>query len=447
MYCKKCGAKFPDVYVYCPECGEEAHVLSQEDLLEEDILEGFIDDEDTPVQEGLVRRITPYEDKTREVVRKKKEEARNRKLKKTLLVLFIIIAIIAAAGTSYVSYSRNHSVEYQMTKAQNAYDTKDYVTAREALDKVLSLDENNVDALLLAGRIDAVMKNYEQAETLLKKAISLDPMNKDAYTALISVYDKQGQRAKILELMETTHNQEIRALFADYAVPVPVIEPEGGTFDDDQSVSITAENDKLKIYYTLDGTQPDQNSTLYTEPVLLEGQKDYVLTAVCLDEEGFYSDPVEASYRIHYNTPAMPSVSPDGGQYTSPVRITVTAPEGTTVYYTWNGSEPDESCSACDGTLTVPEGNNILSLVAIDKHGMKSGVLKCNYIYYPQVRETDRSEQESSDGSAEQQTEHTQTEDIQGTSDISGSEGSGQANETNESGETGESNGVEGDRA
>lgn len=47
-------------------------------------------------------------------------------------------------------------------------------------------------------------------------------------------------------------------------VSKPVFSPEGGTFDAAQSVTISCDTDEAKIYYTLDGTEPTDQSTEYT---------------------------------------------------------------------------------------------------------------------------------------------------------------------------------------
>ncbi len=45
----------------------------------------------------------------------------------------------------------------------------------------------------------------------------------------------------------------------------PVISPAGGVFDEAQTITITCETDGAQIYYTLDGSDPDQTSSLYTQ--------------------------------------------------------------------------------------------------------------------------------------------------------------------------------------
>ncbi|MHB9055409.1 MAG: glycosyl hydrolase family 95 catalytic domain-containing protein [Paludibacteraceae bacterium] len=51
------------------------------------------------------------------------------------------------------------------------------------------------------------------------------------------------------------------------ACETPVFNPAGGKYTTEQSVTITSATEGASIYYTMDGTTPDENSTLYTAPI------------------------------------------------------------------------------------------------------------------------------------------------------------------------------------
>lgn len=53
------------------------------------------------------------------------------------------------------------------------------------------------------------------------------------------------------------------------AVEAPVFDPAGGTYTEDQTVTITTATDGATIYYTIDGTDPTTESTQYTEAVVI----------------------------------------------------------------------------------------------------------------------------------------------------------------------------------
>ena len=72
------------------------------------------------------------------------------------------------------------------------------------------------------------------------------------------------------------------------------------------------------------------------------------------------------------------------GSFTMPTTITINVPEGCEVYYTWDGSKPTTASTRYTGPIDVIEGNNILSVILVDKHGKTSDVLQCNYKYIPE---------------------------------------------------------------
>lgn len=53
------------------------------------------------------------------------------------------------------------------------------------------------------------------------------------------------------------------------AAAAPLLEPAPGQYNDPQTISLSSSNSNAKIYYTLDGSIPDENAQLYTTPVLL----------------------------------------------------------------------------------------------------------------------------------------------------------------------------------
>ena len=54
-----------------------------------------------------------------------------------------------------------------------------------------------------------------------------------------------------------------------YVCSTPTITPAGGTYYEEQEVTITCGTADATIYYTLDGSDPTENSTVYTEPFAL----------------------------------------------------------------------------------------------------------------------------------------------------------------------------------
>ena len=69
-------------------------------------------------------------------------------------------------------------------------------------------------------------------------------------------------------------NEYSRQVFSTYHIEIappdgPVASPEPGIYGEETYVTLTAADEDLLIYYTMDGTDPTDESTLYTEPILL----------------------------------------------------------------------------------------------------------------------------------------------------------------------------------
>ncbi len=376
MECPNCGANVPDGLVYCPKCGEEVQIISAVDDLEDEILRELVDDNN---------HGKPRENVTAGAAKENNriKESRSRQLWLRILVIVVIAAAAAVIGV--FGYTRSQSPERLLARAQAKYEQSDYERAWELLDKLLEKDAGNMDAMILAGQVYAAASDYENAESMFLRAIAFDPASADAYEGLLRVYDAQGMRDEILALKKTVTDEKILALFDDFVTPEPEILVQSGTFDDYFTVGINAPKNSLTVYYTLDGTVPTRNSMLYVSPVEISDQGLTTLTAVCMDEDGNYSEPVSAEYLVELTPPDMPVATPDGGEFSTQETVTVTAPDDTDVYYTWDNSEPDINSDLYTEPIYIPEGNHVLSLVAVDSRGIYSNVLKCNFIYYPQT--------------------------------------------------------------
>ena len=376
MKCAKCGAEIRTGCVYCSVCGQEAQIVTELNVLEDDLLRSMLEESKKKEEEkkSMPKEPVPKEHRTPE---------KRKKSNRSWIVTVIILAAVCLVAFGLAKYRRDHSVDYLMEKAQTAYSEKEYQTSLDYLDRVLHLESQNETAVLLKGEICALMKDGDQAETLFLQAIKNNTSCERAYKDLLSLYDEQGAYQKITALYAGVTDDQILQLFQDFIVLSPEIDRESGTYEEFFEVQLVS-SQQAEIYYTLDGTTPTRESLKYDGPIEIKEQGEIVLTAVCLDKKGNYSEPVTAEYKIQLRKPDMPSVSPDGGQFTEAEKITVNVPEGTTVYYTWGGRTPGTNSRKYTEPLAMPEGNNILSLIAVDQYGMKSDVLKCNYIYYPE---------------------------------------------------------------
>lgn len=166
---------------------------------------------------------------------------------------------------------------------------------------------------------------------------------------LAFAYTSTAEMAGIWEV----RNLNVKAVTdkAPVVIEAPVFTPEAGTFMDKVSVSIAAA-EGLKIYYTLDGTEPTTASTLYE--AAFELTKTTTVLAIAVDAEGNASSVAKAQYTIKA-TPVAPQFGAlfnfnenkwglpvSSSEETFPVTevkegdVTLTFTDGTTPTRLWN---------------------------------------------------------------------------------------------------------------
>ena len=67
-----------------------------------------------------------------------------------------------------------------------------------------------------------------------------------------------------------TENCPVVRIPGESILVVPAINAESNTFFDSLTVTMTHPIEGTQVYYTLDGTDPNENSLLYSEPIVLK---------------------------------------------------------------------------------------------------------------------------------------------------------------------------------
>lgn len=377
MKCANCGAELKVGCIYCSVCGHEAQIVPDYSVLEDDWLRSMIEDEKAK-QSPSEKKPSGSKLKPKPVKKKPKKKSQT-----PLIVGFVVLCLVVGLGIFLgVRSYRNNSFDYQYTQGLLKKQTKDYTAAVEYLNRALELEEDSTDVMFELAEIYQVKKNEKQLERILLRIVKQDSDNRTAYEMLIQLYDSQKKYNAILKLYEEKKDTSLAGLFDPYLVSEPQFSLASGSYDEDQELRLTAEED-CTVYYTLDGSDPLTNGKIYTQPLKLTEGETFILAAA-KDSRGLTSEVAEAEYEISYPAPDVPSVLPPSGTYVEPQTIRVLIPPDCNVYYTWDGTVPTAESLRYDAPLEMPEGNNIFSLIAINSRGLTSRVVKYNYIYQPQ---------------------------------------------------------------
>ena len=381
MKCANCGSEIKLGSVYCASCGKEAFIVPDYnpaedevflDLGEDDGVSGESQPDETPEK--------PDEPKNETVQAEKKPR---KKLKKSNIFALVAIASVIILIVGVVAVRRSTSYEYQYDKAYSYFEKAEYENAKTYVNRCINLDDTRTDSYILLAKIYFAEENDDEAVAALGQALELDPECDEAYEMLLSHYEESKDYESIIGLRDSVSDEIREKYFSDYIIAAPTADTESGSFGDDITVKLSA-GSKYDIYYTVDGSDPVKDGIKYDDyygVTITEGST--TLKAVAIDSRGVYSDTAEYEYVVEYEALDMPTVSPDGGTFTSQSYVTITVPAGCTAYYNWSNTTPTTSSNVYSSPIAIPEGNNVLSVVLVDSHGLYSAIYRGNFVYYP----------------------------------------------------------------
>jgi len=126
------------------------------------------------------------------------------------------------------------------------------------------------------------------------------------------------------------------------AAATPTFSPASGTYNSDQSVTISSATAGATIYYTTDGGTPTTSSTPYSAPISVAGHETSTTIKALAIASGYSTSGVgSGTYTISYPAAATPTFSPASGTYSSDQSVTIScATSGATIYFTTGGATP-----------------------------------------------------------------------------------------------------------
>ena len=136
-------------------------------------------------------------------------------------------------------------------------------------------------------------------------------------------------------------------------VDTPVISPDGGTFIDPIEVSITSATG-ASIYFTLDGSEPTEASTLYSSPFVLS---DTTMVKARAFLSGYLPSNTATAAFTKTVPPQLdtPVINPSGGTFFDSATVSISAAEGVSVRYTLDESEPMETSMLYESPIVLAE--------------------------------------------------------------------------------------------
>ena len=322
MKCRNCGADLEEGTLFCPVCGKEVQWVPEYNTLETLIKQREIEEQEKKRREMEAR-------KEREKEERKAEQERKKKRHKRRLIIGTIGAVIVlgAAAFLFVYQAQTNSFSYQMDQAETAYGQGDYESALSYVGRARELEPDNEQVQILEARIYVKDNNLSAAESILNSVIEADPENTTAYGELLRLYEQQEKYTEIRDLMDSA-SDDMREIYHNYVCTLPEISQKGGSFTETVRIEFTDVPAGTEIYYTLDGSDPDQNSEKYQDPVELTEEGTTTFKYIAYNQKSIPSDIGEEEYVIRFDAPDRPLIAPVSGKYDYQENIIVTVPEG-----------------------------------------------------------------------------------------------------------------------
>lgn len=185
--------------------------------------------------------------------------------------------------------------------------------------------------------------------------------NGTAYSSSISVTSTQTLKAiAILSGWSDSGVVESTYTITIPATATPSLSIAAGNYSYSPSVSISCATSGALIYYTTDGTTPDNTKSLYSSAISVSSSM--TLKAIAIASGYTISPVISATYTL---SPATPTISPPGGSFERSRLVTLTtSTSGANIYYTTDGSTPTTGSSLYAGPFLLSQSATVRAMAS-----------------------------------------------------------------------------------
>ncbi len=303
MRCPYCSAELEVGSIYCKVCGKELQIVPDYDPLDELVIESTT----SPVKKNEKVNIQPSEKTVPEKTATKRRGLSS--VPKFVWLLGLIFLGFLTFLLSYFSMSREHNYAYQLRKGQELMEDEAYEEAISYLKQAYSLqgrmEGSDVTPLRLLAEAYSKTGDAEMASACMEDAIKIEEAARGDHYALEALYlqymellNETRQTQKVAEVIEACAYEEIQKALRPYQIEKPFCDLPEGEYGYYITLELSAPYGS--IYYTLDGTEPTEESERYETPIRLE-EGETLLSAVAVNKKGMVSDKLVLVYKLNFD--------------------------------------------------------------------------------------------------------------------------------------------------
>lgn len=300
-----------------------------------------------------------------------------------VIIAVLLIGIIVSVSIFISGQVKKNSFEYKYEHAKLAFEQGDYAHAVSYMESAANMHSD--DLTVQYELAEYYTKNNQKQNAVLTYRNIIRDFDTDvlvAYTKLFAIYEEMGDFDSINNVLAECDDPSIINQFQQYLADAPQFSVTPGAYDDPVYLIITG-NPTGKIYYTTDGSTPDNESMEYTSPLYFE-KGAFHIKAIYINSFGLMSEIAEGDYSINVAVPDPPTVNLESGEFEAPEMIVVEdIPEDCVVYYTTDGSLPTKDSNVYKNPILMPIGSSTLQFVTYNFDDVPSEPTIRDFLYLP----------------------------------------------------------------
>ena len=216
-------------------------------------------------------------------------------IKRIFITLLVLALLLGATGAVWHYFLKDGSTFVMLAERFESAGRQTW--AERCYRWAWSRERGNLSIPLALADSYARSGNYTKCEAVIWEAIERTPGQTELYMTLSRIYVEQDKLLDAARLEEQIKHPDAKAAFHAVRPAAPEIQPAGGEYDTDCTVSLSYQDGTA--YWTLTGEYPTVAENLYTAPVCLTGQAVSVV-ALTVSDEGLVSETATADYIVGF---------------------------------------------------------------------------------------------------------------------------------------------------
>lgn len=219
-----------------------------------------------------------------------------------VIVLPLVLILCGAVITGVIYIDRMRQARSYVEEGDRYLADLNYEQAIICYQQAINIDQNNRGANLGIAECYEVGGQNIYAESIYRSMLEHDPKDGDVYPKLAELLLRLGKPDEVKDLIAQAagyirNDETIDGWYLMTHPTAPAMDQKQGDFDTRIQVALTADEGDI-IYYTTDGSDPTEDSNLYTAPLVMRNGKNTV-RAISVNAAGFSSTVTDAVYQIN----------------------------------------------------------------------------------------------------------------------------------------------------